>query len=214
MKILTSAVVTQTHKQQNGSPWVWLYTIWVEQSETQTQPFRVTSHDADVTWNSSTYRPFPVKHEPIRADAEGNLPSLRLLVGNVNRVTNRYLETNRGSTGNEVWIVGLHASTLSPSDGVTHKFSILSTSLSNQWVTLELGPPRFFRRQVPSEIYTRGRCSNPYKGSRCKYRGTLTTCDKTIEDCRTHGDDEVANSLPKMHPRQFRAFPAISRRFA
>lgn len=212
MKDLSSAVVTQTHKQQASTPWVWLITVWVEQSATQLQPFRCTTHDADITWDGNTYRPFPVKMAQIGADASGNLETTRLQLANITRAINRYAETNRGSTGNEVWLTGLSASTLNPADGRTYKLSIITTSLDHQWVTLDLGQPQFFRRQVPAEIHTRGRCANTYKGPVCKYRGSLGTCDKTLADCIAHGDDEVANSLPRMHPRQFRAFPAISRR--
>lgn len=213
MKDLTSAVVTQTHKQQSATAWLWLITVWVEQSATQLQPFRCTTHDADLTWNGSTYRPFPVRLSEISADASGNLGgTTQLQLANITRTINRYAETNRGSTGNEVWLTGLNAATLNPLDGRTYKLNIVTTSLDHQWVTLTLGQPQFFRRQVPAEIYTRGRCANTYKGPVCKYRGSLGSCLKTLEDCIAHGDDEVTNSLPRMHPRQFRAFPAISRR--
>jgi len=213
---LSSATIAQVQKQRNASPWVWLYEIWAIQNSTETKPFRITSHDQDVTFDSATYRPYPARHDVVRQDSKGNLQSLELRISNVGRILSRHVELAKGACSQDVRIIGLNKAALATADAQARLFQIVTTSVTDRWVILRLGMPGFYRRPMPSGVYTRHRCEHAYQDpSTCAYAGSMPTCDKTYDGadgCLVHGDDEVVNGLPKMHPRRYGAFPSIPRR--
>ena len=213
---LSAATIAEVHKQRNASPWVWLYEIFAIQNATETKPFRVTSHDQDVVFESKTYRPFPIKHDAVQQDSKGNLPSVQLKVANVRRELNRYVELADGGSTNDVRIIGLNKAALATADARIWTLQIKTASVTAQWVILRLGMPAFYQRPMPLGVYTRHRCEHAYKHpDTCAYAGTLPSCDKTYngaDGCLVHGADEVMNGRPKMHPRRYGAFPSIPRR--
>lgn len=213
---LSAPTIVEIQKQRNASPWVYLYEIWAVQNTTETKPFRITGHDEPVTFDGDTYTPYPVRHDAINQDSKGNLPRSELRVGNVRRSLNRYVEIAKGLSSQDVRIIEINKAALATGDGRQFAFQILTSSVTAQWVILRLGGPGFYRRPMPTGIYTRHRCEHAYMDpDTCAYAGSLPDCDKTYlgdNGCFEHGLDEIANGVPRMHPRRYGAFPSIPRR--
>jgi len=179
-----------------------------------TRPFRITSHNEQVTVDGKTYRPFPVIHEAIAGDSAGNLPQLTLSLSNVSRELDYYIETGKGLSGNRVEMRVYNRAAAAPSDLVAFTFEIAGVALSDTVVTARLQLPSFLRYQIPAELFVRGRCRWAYKGEQCAYRGPIADCDKTLfgtNGCNVHGIDEESRGLPRLHPRRFGGFPGLLR---
>jgi phage-related protein len=213
MRLLTSATRAQSDKQHNATSWAWIYEIMLEESAAASRPFRITSHNEQITIASKTYLPFPVFHEAMQADSQGNLPTFTVSLSNVTRELNRYIEEAKGLSGNRVTIGIFNRGAALPADLTSFDFVVAGCSLSDDLVTLRLQSPDY-GFVVPQEIFTRVRCRWRYKGPQCGYVGPLGDCDKSLfgtNGCRVHGDDEVARGLPRLHERRFGGFPGLQR---
>jgi lambda family phage minor tail protein L len=214
MRLLSSGTKAQAHKQHNARAWVWVYEILLEESVDATRPFRITSHNESVTIAGKTYQPYPVVHDVIAGDAQGNLPQFTLTVSNVSREANYYIEQAKGLSGNRVTIGVFNRAAALTGDLVSFTLQVAGCSVTDTTVSLRLQMPSFFEYAVPPEIFVRGRCRWRYKGVECAYRGALPTCDKTlfgVDGCKIHGDDEENNNRPRLHPRRFGGFPGLQR---
>ena len=102
-------------------------------------------------------------------------------------------------------------------DSATHAIEFLFTcdsiTIGAEAISLQLESPPLFDIQVPQDRFTESRCPWVYKGPICRYNGSLPSCDHSLagaNGCQVHGEDEVANGLPALHPLLFGAFPGIT----
>ena len=215
MKTLDPNLLLETLKQHNTAPWIWCYQIELEATTIAAPTARLTSTDHEVTIDARTFYPFPIKHDPIRTDSNGDLPQTSLSFSNATREFIRYLETGAGLIGNPVEILLTHEAVLSANEWCSWFFEVSGANANNSAITLRLEYPEFYRQPIPMDLFTRDRCRWRYKDpSTCGYRGSLVGCDKSLNGangCVARGADEAANGQVVLHPARFGAFPALPR---
>lgn len=216
MRTLTTELRGETRKLQQANPWHELWRIQVDSTTSATTWVALTNQNADapIVFDSVTYYPFNIRRTGISSDVHGNLPSTSLLISNVSRESAKWAEIGAGFDGRPVELRKVHSAHLgSSTHAITFLFTVYRVSLSAETLQLELRSLPLFDVQVPQDRFSESRCAWVYKGPRCRYNGTLTTCDHTLDGangCIVHGDDEVSRGLPSVHPQFFGAFPGIS----
>lgn len=211
------ALLPEALKRRNPGPWIWLYRIELETTTVSRPTAFLTSHHESVQFGSPlrTYHPYPIRHTISKQDSEGNLPTVNLVLANPGRQLTRFLEVSKGASGQPVVISLVHKNTLAdPLAKVEQTFEIRGSVADERSITIRLGPADFYDMPMPHALYIRNRCRHLYKSAQCGYKGTIATCDKSLDGangCNVHGADEIATGAPVRHPANFGGFPAIPR---
>lgn len=215
----------RTRQLEEEHPFVWLFTVQVP-----TDPitvYRLTNYDAPLRHGFATngaeleFSPMPIVHGPIREDGRGELPRMQLQLSNANLALRSVLETYDGLDGQSVTIklVSLLEIT-DPAAGIQIDGQVASASSAADRVTWDIAAATLLQAMIPSERYMRKHCRfrPDYGGPRCGYDLTNATlaaafprCAGTLQDCRAHGDAEVAAGLLRQHPGRFGGKPGIPR---
>jgi hypothetical protein len=206
---------TQMQKVHGTQPWVWLWEITADTSETARPTFRLTPYPSEITFNDGSgarvFYPSSMTQGLIVESGDGDLPQLDLAIDNTRRTMLYYFETgagfmNQAATG---WLVNL----ADLSEFRRFDYQIRGASVSMEAAQLHLEQPNYFKRLVPQDRYNPSRCRWRFGGDECGYRSTsfaaYTECDKTIQACMLRGLDMVSRNLPKLQPERFGGFLGI-----
>jgi hypothetical protein len=157
-------------------------------------------------WNQKTFEPTAGAFTDIEESAERGVPHLRLVLQNADGVLGSKLHPDAGGEdirGRRVTIRQASRDLLAGTnpDDLVIEWTLFVEAYS--WigceaVALELGVFPAEAIKVPDRTCQGLRCRWIYKGEHCGYIGDLATCDKTLQDCRKHFEDE---------PLRFGGFP-------
>jgi lambda family phage minor tail protein L len=200
---------------------IWLYEIHVP-----TDPltlYRLVRAPESVDYQGRTYSPFPITHDVIPRDNEGDLPETTLTVSNVSREIISTLETYNGLVGQQVKVILAHSLSLG-NDAVPvgeEVFYVVRSAADAKAATLVLGTTNLHDLKVPKTRMMRTHCRHQYRSAQCGYSldesnaNYLSGCDKTLDGkngCRVHGESYTAAGLTAIHPKRFGGFPGIPAR--
>ncbi|MFN3242063.1 MAG: hypothetical protein ACE37K_11170 [Planctomycetota bacterium] len=165
------------------------------------------------------WQPWNFSLSVMRRDGEGNLPGLQLSVDNTTGALMRYLHAGAGLEGNTCRLYTVPQSALSiayPNHEFERwDFEVISATATSRAISIRLGFQNFYEKAAPQDRFTARRCRWPFGSRQCGYvvnsAAAYTTCDKTLGSCIKRGDDHVARGLPRMNPRNFGAFPGVSK---
>lgn len=161
------------------------------------------------------YYPASIKHSPIRESAAGDIPGLRVTVGNARRTASDLLETHRGLRGQPAKIMLVRIDSLDDTAAkVEWRFRVDRAGVKEDSVTLDLSRGHLNRMKDPPYRYLANGCRYPeFGGSRCGYIipsspgetvGTgFSTCPKSYAACVERGADEAARGVTVRHPLRF-----------
>lgn len=198
---------------------IWLYEVQVPTTPSPTS-YRLTRGPEAVSYRGFSYSPFPITHEIIERDRQGNLPETRLTVSNVSREIIRTLELYEGLVGQEVKITLAHSLT-SGADGTPvaeEVFRITASAADAKAATFTLGTRSLFDQKIPKTRMMRTHCRHQYRSPECGYSldesdpNFLSTCDKSLSGpngCRAHGASYTAAGQTPIHPERFGGYPGI-----
>jgi lambda family phage minor tail protein L len=201
-------------------PFIWLYEITVP-----TDPvtkYRLTRGPEAVSYQGSTYSPFPISHDVIGRDQKGDLPETTLTVSNVSREIIGTLELYDGLLGQPVKIILAH-SLLTGDDALPvaeEVFEVVGSAASTEAATLNLGTANLFEQAIPKARMMRQHCRHQYRSAQCGYSldpsdaNFIATCDKSLtgqNGCTVHGASYTSAGLTPIHPERFGGFPGIPR---
>lgn len=200
-----------------GERWIWLYEI-----EVPTDPvtrYRFVRDPEQVTFRKNIYYPFPISHNAVSEDIEGNLPTVGLTVSNVSREVISTLESYSGLVGQPARIILTHELALTSGSSIAeHDFKILSTHVDVSSVSAQLGDVSLYETTIPGTRMIKHYCRHQYRGGACGYSvdisddDYLASCDKTFDGpngCEAHGTSETDAGVPVIHPERFGGFPGI-----
>lgn len=198
MRNLTSTFITEKNKNQNRP--IYLYTIYAYNG---TDNLYFAAYDTDVVFPASggiTYTAFPIVHEQVNENAEGQIDLVRLRVGNANRLLQGYLEAN-DFRGLKVDIALVFADQLaSSSDKTVETFYVDSYTVTEEAGEFLLSSQFDVQDvEIPRRKFLRNYCQWRFKGTECGYSGSETACNKTKQDCK-----DVKNNFAR-----FGGFPSI-----
>ena len=116
------------------------------------------------------------------------LPSCTLTVSNITGTISRILETYDGASGGKVTVAVINTNI---SDEILHEehFVIAGVTTKKDYVSIKLGCGASLDRRYPNVRIMKDWCPFKFKGVRCGYKGPLTTCNKTLTDCRERGNN-------------------------
>jgi len=190
--------ITEKNKQENRP--VFLYRVF---EYNDSDDLFLTSHDADVTFDGQVYTKFPITHEAISDNTQGEIDQVNLRISNVSRAIQAYLEANDWR-GKKVTITAVFLDALADADdAIVHTFFIDNYTSDEKDVNVVL-TTKFdvLDIQLPLGAYNRNYCRWKFKSSECGYAGSESVCNKTKQDCRDNKNNVV----------RFGGFPSIPQR--
>lgn len=218
MKNLDNLTTEHKNQLESEEPWIWLFEF-----ETPTnERYRLTNYTQKVEFGEDAngeplvYYPASIVHGGIDQDSDGGLPTIKVTIatGGAFWLTSE-IDTNGGFIDMRAKVIVISSRALdNPSAAVIEEARIVSASMNNEAVQLELSAFNLFRARLPRFLYSRGRCRWIFGSLECGYNintGTFSTCTYTLEACEERGDDEVAAGLDRQHPARFGGFPGIPR---
>lgn len=144
-------------------------------------------NNEDVTWKGQLYQAFPFEIGETSEDSDSSDPNVMLRVDNVAQGMQWYVEESGGGVGTEVILRVINSLNLASGDAdLEEYYTVISCSVSEQWIEFTLGNDYSARTRRPLDRYMKNNCPFAYKGLRCGYNGNLTNCAHTLTDCRIH----------------------------
>ena len=174
--------------------------------DTAAGPLRYVLDTHPRTWNQKIFDPTAGAFTEIEESAERGIPRLRLILQNADGVLGPKLHPDTGGEDIRgrrlsIWQVSrdLIFSTPALDFAIEWTFFVEGYSwIGREAVALEVGVFPAEAIKVPDRTCQGLRCRWIFKGEHCGYIGDLATCDKTLQDCRKHFEDE---------PLRFGGFP-------
>ncbi len=216
---LTSGLVDEKNKIHNLSPWIWLFEIRLD----ETEAVRLAGYTEDVVSSSETFSAFPIVVGSQTRDREGVLQEVEVVVSNFQNFVTGYLEAGK-ILDQEAVLRLVHGDHLNDA-AFTGTFTVREATATKDAVSFLVSLYSVMDAPLPAQLFTRGRCRflPRYGGPGCEYDTALANkisgtnpdfnpaaCDGTLDGangCRVHGDNEVANGRPRLHPQLYGAFP-------
>ena len=196
-RYLSNTFRTEKNKQTNKP--INLYTI---KEYDGANDLRFAEYDSDVTYQGDVYSKFPLTHENISENTQGEIDHVTVTVSNISRLIQGYLESY-DLRGKKVIIRKVWANQLADPNAYTDSIYYIDSytadennvvfTLSSKFDVLDL--------ELPARRYSRNYCSWKFKSAECGYAGAETSCDKTLQRCR-----ELSNQI------RFGGFPSIPTR--
>ncbi len=173
----------KSEKNKASNQPIYLYSI--ENYEGSTD-LNLAEWDSDIIYDGVTYTKFPIKHDEISENSQGEIDTFKVSVANVNRLIQSYLE-GYDLRGKKVTITIVWANQLADADAnikfiyyidnYTATQDTVEFMLSSKYDIIDL--------TLPNGIYNRNYCRWKFKSTECAYAGAETTCDKRKDTCKT-----------------------------
>lgn len=159
--------------------------------------------DQDVTFAGTVYTRFPIKHEFVAENNQGQIDQVKITLANVSRLIELYLE-QYDFRGKKVIIRTVWADQLSDPDAyIDDVFYIdnYTADQSNVEFTLT-GKFDVLGVDLPARRYARNYCVWKFKSAECGYAGAELTCDKTQQRCKQLENYQRFGGFPSVPTRR------------
>lgn len=158
---------------------------------------RVCYNTDDVIWNGNLYQAFPFTIGEIGEDSDGSDPNVELQIDNVSQAMQYIVEESGGGNNTEVIlrVVNSKGLDLATAEMEAH-FVVQKCTVNQQYITFTLGSEYSARTRRPLNRYMKNNCPFKYKGLRCGATSSLTTCNHTLQDCRTRKNSKRFGGFP------------------
>ena len=198
---VTDVFTEQKNKEENQP--IVLYEI----NHTGSSWLYFAEYDEDVTFDGQVYTAFPIKHEFISENVQGEIDVLRIRVANVSREIQAYIELHDGFRGKSIKIKIVWADELGDAvafvqdeffiDKVVSDENVTEFTLSSKFDVLDV--------ELPLRKYSRHFCSWAFKSTECGYSGAEAACDHTLTRCRELENETRYGAFPSIPERVFYA---------
>ena len=198
MRNLDAVSISEKNKPENKP--IFLYTIYDYDGSTD---MFLAEYDTDVTFDGQTYTRFPMSHEYVGENTQGEIPVLKIKVSNVSRYMQAFLE-QYDFCGLKVKITLVWANQLAETDAkMDDIYYIDSYSADENAVEFNLtGRFDVLDVTIPARKYSRNYCGWKFKSTECGYSGGETTCNKTLSRCRVLANQERFGGFPSVPSRR------------
>ncbi|MBU1919190.1 DUF2163 domain-containing protein [bacterium] len=163
----------------------------------------LAGYDEDIVYDSATYSRFPITHEFIGENNQGQIDQVKVRLANVSRLIQLYLEQYdfRGKKViiRTVWVNQLadpdaHIDDIFYIDNYTADQTNVEFSLTGKFDVLGM--------DLPARRYARNYCSWKFKSSECGYTGAETECGKTQQRCKQLNNYQRFGAFPSVPTRR------------
>ena len=156
---------------QTNKP-IWLYRISVDGIEANDLFY--AEYDQNVSYfkdvsTAQVYTKCPITHDRVTSNTGGNVDSLSISVGNVDRTISAFIEANDGFRSRKVTIRKVFANQLADASAYAQDiFYVDTVTVSEAQATFTLSTNLdILNVLLPGRRYTRNRCHWTYKGTGC-----------------------------------------------
>jgi phage-related protein len=206
MKALSANLVRAKNMLGGDQPWLVLVQLILSEVTT----LYLASNNEDVVFQGHTYAAFPLQIELPKETSKGEMPQIKLGLGNATREIQAQMEALNGGVGCGVRLIIVNAGLLTENYAeLTLDFMIMSAECSPQWVSVSLGAPSLLKRRFPVDKYLANYCRFTFnspaeratssKGRECYYQGSMTTCNHTLADCKERGNAARFGGFPGLN---------------
>jgi lambda family phage minor tail protein L len=159
--------------------------------------------DEDIVYNGITYSRFPITHEFVGENNQGQIDQLKVRLSNVSRLIQLYLEQfdfrGKKVTIRMVWLNQL----ADPDAFMDDIFYIDNYSADQNNVEFTLtGKFDVLGVDLPARRYSRNYCAWKFKSTECGYAGSETTCNKTKQRCKQLNNYQRFGAFPSVPTRR------------
>jgi len=195
---VTPAFIEEKSKQENAP--IFLYVL---EKFDSINDLKIAGFDQDVTYQGEVYSKFPVTHEFIGENNQGQIDQVKVQLGNVSRLIQSYLE-QYDLRGNRVVIRMVWLDRLDDPDAhMDDVFYIDSYSADQQNVEFTLtGKFDVLGVDLPGRRYARNYCSWKFKSPECGYAGGELSCNKTKQRCKQLNNYKRFGAFPSVPTRR------------
>ena len=179
---LSTAAIIEKNKVSTDGVWLQLVEIAVEGEET----IRLVNNNENIIFGGETYYMFAFDLSSVK-ESGTELSNTTLAVSNATGAIQQIVEQYDGIIGAKVKVMIINTN-VPDYIAAEENFVVVGTSADRQNVTFKLGTDFAFTRRFPNTRILKDYCPFRYKGIQCGYNGNLLTCDKTLADCRNHGN--------------------------
>ncbi len=195
---IDSTFKAEKAKQENQP--IFLYTI---EDYDGVSDLHLAGYDTDITYNSVLYSRFPISHEFVGENNQGQIDQVKVRLANVSRLIQSYLE-QYDFRGKKVIIRMVWANQLADPDAyMDDAFYIDSYTADQSNVEFTL-TSKFdvLGVDLPARRYARNYCNWKFKSPQCGYTGAETACDKTQQRCKELGNYQRFGAFPSVPTRR------------
>ncbi len=163
---------------------------------------RFAEYDSDVTYRGDVYSRFPLSHENIGENTQGEIDQVNVTLSNVSRLIQGYLE-QYDLRGKKVVIRKVWANQLTDPNAYTDSIYYIDSYTADEKDVVFTLSSKFDVRdlELPARRFSRNYCAWKFKSGECGYAGAESECNKTLQRCR-----ELQNQI------RFGGFPSIPSR--
>jgi lambda family phage minor tail protein L len=203
---LSTEAMMEKNKLLSNSVFLLLLEVTIPNTAT---PVRIIANTEDISWRGYDWIAFPFDIDDINETAEGDSATLTLKIGNTDRVMEQYIMLydawlkSNPHQNIQVTMYVVNSNNLADTNPeVSYNFEVISYTLDSQWASFTMGGTNLFNYNFPITIMYPNSCRWKYKSTECGAVSALTTCNKTITDCRARNNSG-----------RFGAFPSLGTRF-
>lgn len=164
----------------------WLYLLTLKNTD-ESIVIRIVNNPDAITFQGEEFTPFPFMLEEVTESNKGELPSVNLVMSNVDRIVQGYIENDSPNYGTG-WSAHIDISYKSAIDTdiaeISYDFTTMNVSATESKVTFMCGIRNPIREQFPRLRMLTNSCQNTFKRGGCIYSGNDETCTKTLNACR------------------------------
>ncbi|MBM3210608.1 DUF2163 domain-containing protein [Candidatus Poribacteria bacterium] len=159
--------------------------------------------DTDIVFDSVTYPKFPVTHDSISENNQGQIDAVKVRLSNVSRLIQSYLE-EFDFRAKKVMIRLVFKDRLAyPDEKLDFYYFIDTYSASQDVVEFILLPKTdILSVTLPTRNYSRNYCGWKFKSTECGYAGAITTCNKTKQKCKELDNFQRFGGFPSIPSRK------------
>lgn len=209
---------SESNRLETTAPWLLLWELQVSSLER----LYLVNNEEPFVYEGATYRPFPVTLEQIGENLQGEIPGVNLVVSNITREVQAFLQHRRGLLDRTV-ILRIVNANYPDEPALRHRFTIYSSSSTDEVATSTLSQLPFFSISLPYRTFQRASCHADFRKAGCGWAfpslppgvQNSTSCSKRMDGpngCVAHGLLYAAAGLPNLWPARIGAFPGIPRR--
>ncbi len=166
----------------------------------------IAEFDQDITYQGIVYSKFPITHEFVGENNQGQIDQVKVRLANVSRIIQVYLE-QYDLRGKKVIIRMVWTDQLSDPDAhMDDVFYIDSYTSDQKNVEFTLtGKFDVLGVDLPGRRYARNYCAWKFKSYECGYLGAETICNKTKQRCKELNNYQRFGAFPSVPTRRIYA---------
>ena len=197
MKDLPNNLTLEKNLVHGSTPWIVLIEITLTNDDESGGPtvLYFAANNEDVTFDGNKYTALPFEASLINANAQGKIPTVSLKVLNITRVLTPYLNALDGGLDSTVKMTLINTGHLGEDySELELTFDVLGCDINAYQVTWTLGMANPLNQRFPLYRFLANHCAWEFaNGVECPYgEGSgeiLTTCNRTLSDCITRGQE-------------------------